>query len=271
MYREFLETLLDKSPMCKKPLLKDIRDEYNDLDVKFTLEFLPGILSPLVSGGKLSKVLDLDTALHTNNMWLYDSRGRLRRYDNVEEIMDEFVVERLRLYAERKDAILRELRREHTMISAKALFIKLVCEDIIDIRGSDDSKLAEVLRENKLPELDKSSGLATRDVLAGWKYLMILPVRTLTPTKREQLLKEVGELESKISTIEASTVQSMWEADLIEFEEAYKDYLKERDTADNDARNEVVVKKSSSVKRSRNTKLHIPPVASGAGVSHDDD
>ena len=270
MYREFLETLLDKSPMCKKSLLKDIRDEYNDLDVKFTLEFLPGILSPLVSEGKLSKVLDLDTAIHTNNMWLYDSRGRLRRYNTAEEIMDEFVVERLRLYAERKDAILRELRREHTMISAKALFIKLVCEDIIDIRGSDDSKLAEVLRENELPELDKSSGLATRDVLAGWKYLMILPVRTLTPTKREQLLKEVGELEAKISTIEASTVQSMWEADLVEFEEAYKDYLKERDSADNDVRNEIVVKKTS-VKRSRNTKLHTPPVASGAGVSLEDD
>jgi DNA topoisomerase-2 len=171
--------------------------------------------------------------------------------------MDEFVVERLRLYQERKESILRELRRDHEMISAKALFIQLVCSDSIDIRSSDDSKLAEALHSYKLPELDKSAG--SRDVLSGWKYLMVLPVRTLTPSKREQLLKEVGELEAKIAITESSTAQSMWEADLVEFEQAYKEYLKERENADNDVRNEVVIKKTT-VRRNRS---HV--AASGAG------
>lgn len=254
VYRDFLETLLDKSPMCKKPLLKDIRDEYNDLDVKFTLEFMPGILPPLLSGGTVSKVLDLDTMLHTNNMWLYNSRGQLHRYDTPEEIMDEFVVERLRMYELRKQSILNELRREHMMLSAKALFIKLVCEDVIDIRGSDDTKIAELMRINELPEMDRSttsgSTGVSRDVLSGWKYLFTMPVRSLTPVKREQLLKEVGDLEAKISVTEASTIQSMWEADLTEFEEAYMEFLKEREHADSDMRNEVVVKKTN-VRRNR--------------------
>jgi DNA topoisomerase-2 len=254
-YRENLETLLNKSPMCKEPLIKDIRDEYNDLDVKFIIEFMPDVLSGLMESGKLLKTLKLETAYHTNNMWLFDANGKMKRYETPEEILDEFVIERLKVYYDRKLSMLDSLRKQHILLSAKALFIKLVCDDIIDLRKSTDDKIAEVLRENKLPELDSptTGGVGTsRDVLSGWKYLMVLPVRTLTPSKREQLLKEVGDLETEISLLEKQTPEDLWEADLQEFEKAYMEFIREREDADSDIRNEVVIKKSKIPPQRRN-------------------
>ena len=237
-YREFLETLLNGSPLAKKPILREIRDEYNNVDVKITLEFLPGALAELVSSGKLYKELKLESTVHLTNMWLYRADGKLRRYETPEEILEDFMRNRVSVYEARRDHQLRELEREHRLLTAKAEFIQAVCEDRLDLRGADDV-VAGALRGLGLPELSRGDipdGVEGSDSLGGWKYLLSMSVRSLTEAKRRQLLEERDAILGKMEELRRSTPVSLWLKDLDTFEVAYDSFLRERLMADTELR-----------------------------------
>jgi len=258
-YREFLETLLNGSPLAKKPMLREIRDEYNNVDVKITLEFLPGVLPDLVSSGKLYKELKLESAVHLTNMWLYDASGKLRRYETPEAILEDFMRTRLGVYEARREHQLRELEKEHRLITAKAEFIQAVCEERLDLRGEDDA-VAGALRGLGLPELSRGGGESvdvgggadegeSGDPLAGWKYLLSMPVRSLTEAKRRQLLEEREGVMRKMEELRGSTPISLWIRDLDAFDVAYDTFLRERAAADTEHREDDSSAKPKAVVR----------------------
>lgn len=251
-YREFLEKSLNGSPMCKTPLFADIQDDYNDIDVKFTIEFMPGVLASLIKKGEFEKKMGLETSIHLTNMWMYDSNNRLRKFDTPEDILDDYIGARLRVYDKRKEYILSELEKELAFVNAKAEFIRLVTEDEINLRDTDKN-LAIALLINNLPELSEKS---SRDLLSGWKYLMDMPVRSLTIARREKLLKERDTLMEKIENLKKETPRSLWLSDLKEFDEAYAEFLKERANADEDTRKDdkKVVSKTTTIVRRRRRK-----------------
>ena len=248
-YREYLETLLSGSPLSKKPYIKDIRDEYNDIDVKITIEFIPGILGNLMKQGKLMKELKLETSVHLTNMWLYDATGRLKRYTSPDEILEEYMETRQKVYEDRRLYRIKELTREHILLSAKAEFIQAVCEDRVDVRGKDE-ELVKAFKSLKLPELSEHSD-STTDMLAGWKYLMTMPIRSLTEQKRQQLLAERDDIMTKIKRLQESTSTSMWLDDLSVFEKSYAEFLKERLDCDAELRMES---SSSSTEKTSNVR-----------------
>ena len=236
VYREFLEKHLNGSPMCKKALFADIQDDYNDLDVKFTIEFMPGKLDPLVKKGSLLKTLGLETKIHTTNMWLFDDENKLRKFRTPEEILNSFMCARVRVYAQRREHELARLTQEYDRASAKAEFIRLVCENVIDIRTQSDEELSSVMSSEEFPKIGEES---STDVLSGWKYLFGMPVRTLTPKQRKKLLEEKEVLMGEIEKMQAETPKTLWLKDLKEFEIAYNKFLDERTEADNETRNET--------------------------------
>lgn len=236
VYREFLEKHLNGSPMCKKALFTDIQDDYNDLDVRFTIEFMPGVLDTLVKKGTLMRTLGLETKIHTSNMWLFDDENRLRKFRTPEEILNSYMRARVRVYAQRREHELARLTQEYERASAKAEFIRLVCENVIDLRANDDLTLARIMNEHKFPKMNEETD---SDPLSGWKYLFSMHVRTLTPKQREKLLEERDVLMESIEHMRSQTPKTMWLSDLEEFEEAYTRFLSEREQADNETRNET--------------------------------
>jgi len=247
-YREYLETLLSGSPLAKKTYIKNIRDEYNDIDVKITIEFIPGILDKLTKQGKLMKELKLESSVHLTNMWLYDATGRLKRYTSPDEILEEYMETRQKVYEDRRLYRIKELTHDHALLSAKAEFIQAVCEDRVDVRGKDE-ELVKAFKNLKLPELTEHS-VSTTDMLAGWKYLMTMPIRSLTEQKRLQLLAERDDIMTKIKRLQESTSTSLWLDDLTVFEKSYAEFLKER--LDCDA--ELRMESSSSTEKTSNVR-----------------
>jgi DNA topoisomerase-2 len=233
-YRESLEKMILGSPIAsvskKPPILKDVIDEYNDIDVRLTLEFLPGELSKLESSGNLSKKLGLETTIHMTNMWCYNSDCKLQKYDSADEILDDYYEARLKTYSDRKEYQITELTKEYNMISAKAYFIMEVRRNAIDLK-TDDIVLCNVLEtyEKTLPKLnDKSDS----DCLAEWKYLLNMPVRSLTDKKRSELLKQRDDIEIKLKELRSSSPEQLWLADLKIFEDTYMSFIEERTIAD---------------------------------------
>ena len=265
-YREGLEKMIAGSPASagskKPPIFRDIVDEYNDIDVKITLEFLSGVLSKLESSGKLLKTLGLETMIHLTNMWAYDPSGKLRKYDTPDEILDDYYTARLDIYTKRRKHRIEELTREHTMLSAKAAFIMAVRDGSLDLRTDDDTLLKIFqTRSSEFPPLSGKD--SSSDALSDWRYLLNMPVRSLTDAKRDALLRERAAVETEINRLRASTPETLWETDLNAFETVYHAFLAERDAADKETAEESSNHRTESrpkkiQKRRRRPKAFIP-------------
>ena len=110
-YNEFLETLMSdktKSGKKKKPLIKKKTDLCTDVQIDFTLKFYPGELPKLLnkkydnSVNQLEKTLNLIVTKSTTNMNLFTHKHKLKKYNDIYEIIEDFYVVRLAGYHKRK-------------------------------------------------------------------------------------------------------------------------------------------------------------------------
>ena len=256
-YREALEKRVLGSPAAatskKKPLLRDIIDEYNDIDVKITLEFIPGEMGKLEKSGKLLKELGLQSTVHLTNMWAYNPEGKLQKYKSADDILNDFYTARLDVYESRRVYRIDMLTKQHTMLSAKAAFIKAVRDGSLDLR-TDDTTLLEVFesRTEEFPPLSEYSE-TSKDGLAGWKYLLEMSLRTLTDAKHAKLLEECGHIRDEITALKETTPENMWSTDLDVFEKVYLKFVKDREAADKAAALDTAETATNKRKTSRKT------------------
>lgn len=99
-YKEQLEAWLqgtDKQPAC----IKDYKEYHTDTTVNFLITLSEDQMAKAEAEG-LDKRFKLSTTLTTSNMVCFDAQGRLRKYNNVEEILTEFYDMRLEFYQKRK-------------------------------------------------------------------------------------------------------------------------------------------------------------------------
>jgi DNA topoisomerase-2 len=226
-YREFLETLLVGSPLCKKGLLSDIVDQYNDVDVKFTLTFEGSKLMELIEKGsdEFLSTMKLSSSITTTNMWLYNSKGMLQKFHTPEEILEAYIPCRLELYGVRKDYQLDELRKQETELSAKVRFIEAILSGEINLQARlPDEVIHKILEKLEIPGLNT---MDEEDVLSPWRYLFKMSIRSLTETKRQELLKELEDIRMKIKILESKTPEDLWLIDLEELEVSYREFLKD--------------------------------------------
>jgi DNA topoisomerase II len=108
--------------------------------------------------------------MSANNYVLFDYAGKIRRYQNEEEIMQEFYVLRKTLYERRKDYMLARLRKEFETLSNKVRFILGVISDEIKVSRIKKRVLIQTLKakgfstqselNNILPEKKRPSVVA---------------------------------------------------------------------------------------------------------------
>ena len=132
-YKAELETLMEdkgKNGKKKKPIVKNYTDNCTDTTVEFRVKFHTGVLPDLVSSQKgtsnvnyFEKVMKLTTS-KTPNLWMFNEEQKLRKYANVQEIIDKYYPIRYKGYVDRKDYQIKKLERELLLLSNKARFIK---------------------------------------------------------------------------------------------------------------------------------------------------
>ncbi len=160
--------------------------------------------------------LNLIDTIHTSNMVLYDSNGKLKRYNSVEEIMEEYSVARLRLYGVRKEGQLMVMRHDLEVLRNKIRFIQEVLNDKIVLKGKDEEQLSEELKAKKFMLVE-----------ACYDYLLTIQIRQMTSKRVDALIKESKELDEQIKKLEITTPQQIWIQELDEFEKEYGKWLEE--------------------------------------------
>jgi DNA topoisomerase-2 len=136
-------------------------------------------------------------------MHVFDSNGRIKKYANPNEMLVEYAHKRIDLYKKRKEHMLKELRAKLPYHENVVEFIRLNCDDEIDLRRKTDEECATILEDAGLIAID-----------GGFDYLLKLPMRSLTKENIDKHNAELKTLKTKIDSIEKTYPHEMWIQDL---------------------------------------------------------
>lgn len=246
-YKKFLEHLIepqaskdkdkDKDKDTSAPIVKEYNDMSTDTNVDITITMAPNIIktysekSTEFECNMLEKALGLYTTQSTTNMNLFDSKEKLKKYGSVEEIIDDYCVVRLEYYTKRKEYMIAALQKELMVLSNRARYITELLEDKIDLRRKTNKMLVELLKERKYDAMDENKHGDKHDdqdntpCTGGYKYLLKLPMDSVSEENVTKLLNEKQQKEKELSDLDSKSIQQLWIQDLDELDVEYKKFI----------------------------------------------
>ena len=227
-FKELLNDLQnDKDKEGKKitSIVKDVFENYTDTTIEFVITFSKGKLGELESGkgeygcNGVEKILKLYSTSSTTNMNLFNSEDKLKKYESVEEIIDDYYEIRIEYYEDRKEYIINTLEKEIIILSNKVKYIKEILDETIDLRKKKKQEIIDMLITKKyyMIEDDKE-----------FKYLVKMPMDSVSEENVEKMLNEHKEKQSELDRIKSTTIEQMWLSELAILENEYEEYQKER-------------------------------------------
>jgi len=227
-YKAYLEDLIfDKSAeekKKKKQCIQSYNTECSEATIKLTIKFLKADLDKLVNDGTLESVLKLSETRNCSysNMHLYGADGRIKKYNNVNEILNEFYIIRLEYYLKRKEYMLAKYKRELDIYEAKIRFITEFITGTIKLINEEDDVIEADLVAKNYPKF--STG---EEVSVSYDYLINMQIRSLTKKKIEELKKLHETKLGVYNELQNKTEKDLWSEDLNQFEKVYKEEMKE--------------------------------------------
>ena len=250
-FKEHLEELtepqVDKAGKKTQPVIKDYDDMSKDTNVDFTITFQKDKLLELEGSvgenniNGVEKLLKLCSTSSTSNMHLFDAHDKLKKYNNVTEIIDEYSITRLELYDTRKKYMISSLEKELCVSTNKARYVQELLDDTIDLRKKKKDEVCLML---------KTKGYAVIDEDEEYKYLVKMTMDSVTSENVEKLLKEVEDKQTELHIVKSTTIQQMWIQELTDLEAEYINYKSDRERALEDK----VTSKGKKIVKSQSTK-----------------
>ena len=242
-YKKFIEQLIE--PVAKKSdapgsasaaavqLVKDYSDMSTDAEVDITLTMMPNIIATyrdkIVEHGctMLEKCLGLYTTQSTTNMNMFDANEKLKKYNTPEEIVDDYYPVRIEYYQKRKAYLLDALRKELLVLSNRARYISEILDDTIDLRRKTTAMMVQILKDRKydMQIQNGDNGDGGDSCSAGYKYLLKLPMDSVSEENVEKLRIEKEKKEKELAHLESKTTENLWQDDLAELEEEYNKFI----------------------------------------------
>ena len=208
-FKELLENLIepgaDKDGKKITPVIKDYDDMSRDTNIDFNITFAKGKLDDLESTkadhgcNGVEKLLKLFTTNSTTNMHLFDAEDKLKKYEKVEHIIDDYYETRLKLYQTRKEHTIKALEKELMVLSNKTKYIKEILEDSIDLRKKKSEEVTKMLKDKSYDPLD-----------GDYKYLTKMPMDSVTEENVDKLNKEHENKKCELERDKNTTKYQMW-------------------------------------------------------------
>lgn len=193
------------------------------------------------------KNLKLTKTFRTTNMVLFNENDKLKRYNTVEEIIDDFCNVRFKYYILRKKKQLQNLEREINLLGNKKRFLSEVRDGVIKLfeevknKKSSRSK-ADIESELEEKKYDKIyEGNDNEESKSGYDYLLRLQISSITLEKIEKLENDIENRISERDKLVSTSEKQLWLNDLEEFEKVYVPWLDELEQEGN--MNKKAVKK----------------------------
>lgn len=204
-YQKYVE-FLDK--LCENGTIQDYDDKCDPktdkilFNIKTTREFTRKIDS---NERKLYETLHLVKSL-PEVLCCIDESNRVKEYNSIYEILDDFITLRLKYYQKRKDWLVDDLKQKLTKLASKYYFVKGVVDGTIIVsKRKKDDVVKQLEKIDKICKIDGS-----------YDYLLAMQISSLTVEKMEELKKLIEEGKEEYKTVKSTTIQDMWLGDLRE-------------------------------------------------------
>jgi DNA topoisomerase-2 len=225
-FKEYLEGLtesVDKAGKKIVPVVKEYDDMSKDTSVDFIITLQKGKLAELEATqldhgcNGVEKQFKLFSTNNSTNMHLFDANDKLKKYDRVQDIIDDYFVTRLELYQKRKDYMVDALSKELLVLSNKSRYIRELLVGTIDFRNKKKEAVIQMLNEKKYSVMNDDD---------EFKYLTKLPLDSVTEENVERLNKEHADKVAELEYVKTTSTSEMWlkELDVLE-----KEYVKIRE------------------------------------------
>jgi len=201
-YKEFLESISEG--VAKKPLIDTYENHSTENNVNFIVRFESNVIERLQKEKTLEKEMKLTSTISIRNMHLFDENNNIKKYDNVVEIIKDFVKVRLEFYEKRKQHMLKTMNNDYTILSNKVRFIQMVVDEKLIIFKRKKQDIIEELKKEKFKLVDKS-----------YDYLLNMKLYFLTSENIKDIENKKKELEVNIKNLGEKSIDSMWKDEII--------------------------------------------------------
>jgi DNA topoisomerase II len=204
--------------------------------VDIIITFKNNILQALIKSNTLMNELKLVTTLKTSNMHLCKTINnedntktiKIQKYDNVNEILIDYIKLRYDGYIKRKKYYIAVLENEMAILENRKRFIEYLCPDIktgvkkLNIERKSKEYIINMLIDHKFTKLalninsDKS-----------YDYLTGLPIFSLSEDKIIEHQEQINKKTAELITYKNTSIEDLWINDLNKFEKNYDKFYDE--------------------------------------------
>ena len=231
-FKEFLDSLIDNQKTDKFSI-KDYENNSTDTTVYFKIIVSDHKRLKNIKYNKkkqtdtIEELFKLYTTKNTSltNIHLYDSNNVIKKYNNINEIIDEYYVIRLKLYETRKEYELNKLKEELLLENTKIRFINDVINENIIIYRKKKEVITKELEKHKYPYYVKNKLIEYEEGDANsdkYNYLIKIPLYNFTEEKIIELQDKIDKLTNLYNNLEKKTIHELWLDELNIFEKEYK-------------------------------------------------
>jgi DNA topoisomerase-2 len=226
-YKKYIEELIDVKPSVvdasgntaekkkgkkvkvSSQQVKDYIDMSTDTTVDITITFAPGVIAALKEEAAadhdgctaLEKLLKLYTTRSTTNMHIFDEKEKLIKCTRVEELIERYMSVRMDYYVKRKAYQVVALEKESSILSNKARFISELLEDTLDLRKKKTAEVSAILKTRNYEVVDED---------ADYKYLVRLPMDSVTEENVTKIMQERDRKNAELETLKQTTETQLW-------------------------------------------------------------
>tara|TARA_Y100000389_G_scaffold205099_1_gene263123 strand:- start:2795 stop:6214 length:3420 start_codon:yes stop_codon:yes gene_type:complete len=239
-YKKYIEDLIEGGEKNKKS--KGVVRDYNDMSthvtVDFTIRFLPGVIQNMIvteteqGCNALEKLLKLYSTKSTSNIHIFDENEKLVKHNTPEEITNHFIGVRMNVYINRKQHQVKLLEHDTMVLTNKGRFISDILNDKLDLRRKKRDVVNALLSDEGYDVIDNDT---------DYKYLVRLPMDSVTQENYDKLMQDKNNKIHQLQTLKATSEKDIWLSELDNLEKQYSTYK--------DTRNNVSFKKKIKVKK----------------------
>lgn len=206
MTLEKYDSLLDD--LLEKKIITSYDDNCKD-NIDYTIKFTRESLAKY-DEEKLIKILKLEE-FETEIYSTLDENGKLKIFDNVEDILKYFVLFRLSYYDKRKQYLLDKMRHELKVLLNRGRFIKAIVEGKLEVKNVAKEKIIKDIETIGLDKIDDT-----------YDYLLRMSIWSLTKEMYEKLKEDFKLKKEEIEKLSLVDPKDMYLNDLGELKKKIK-------------------------------------------------
>ncbi|KAI0175785.1 type II DNA topoisomerase [Hypoxylon sp. FL1284] len=223
--------------------IKDYKEFNDHRNVHFEIQMDEKHMVKALEEGLLEK-FKLVKQVATSNLVAFDTRGMIRKYEKVEDILEEFYLYRMDFYSQRKAHWLGVYDADYRKLKNQARFIQEIMDGKLVVSRKKKQVIVEELRERKYESFPRGQDKKTKseddeegndegndevetdNSANGYDYLLSMPIWSFTQERLDRLKDQIVKKKDERDALDALSEKDLWCKDLEEFEAEWENQLR---------------------------------------------